>query len=228
MKTKPHILLVEDEPSLGKVIADSLSRQGYEITHALNGEKAYNYFNSQTFQLAILDVMLPNMDGYTLAKQIRNVNKEMPILFLTAKSTTDDLVKGYQSGGNDYLKKPFSLDELYLRISELLKRYATSAIAHDTQILIGKYLYLPIKQELHYEENITKLSKKECDVLQFLYKNKNQITDRKSVLIQLWGDDNFFNTRTMDVFITRLRKHFLKDETIEILNIRGVGYKLIC
>lgn len=228
MKAKSHILLVEDEPSLGKVITDSLKQQGYEITHALNGEKGYNYFNTQPFQLAILDVMLPNIDGYTLAKQMRNVNKEIPILFLTAKNTTEDLIKGYQSGGNDYLKKPFSLDELYLRVMELLKRHTTKEIEQETKVAIGKYLYLPVKQELHFKENIIKLSKKECDVLQFLYKNKNQITDRKSVLLQLWGDDNFFNTRTMDVFITRLRKRFSEDKNIEILNIRGIGYKLIC
>ena len=228
MKDKPHILLVEDEPSLGKVIADSLKQQGYEITHALNGEKGYNYFNTQPFHLLILDVMLPNIDGYTLAKQIRNVNKEIPILFLTAKNTTDDLIKGYQSGGNDYLKKPFSLDELYLRVAELLKRYTDEKVQPNTEIAIGRYIYFPVKQELHYEHSITKLSKKECDVLQFLYENKNQITDRKSVLLQLWGDDNFFNTRTMDVFITRLRKHFAADQNIEILNVRGVGYKLIC
>jgi DNA-binding response OmpR family regulator len=228
MKDRPHLLLVEDEPSLGKVIADSLKQQGYEITHALNGEKGYSYFNTQPFQLVVLDVMLPNIDGYTLAKQIRNVNKEIPILFLTAKNTNDDLVKGYQSGGNDYLKKPFSLDELYLRVAELLKRYNKQPIKQNTEISIGKFIYLPVKQELHFENNIAKLSKKECDVLQFLYDNKNQITDRKSVLLQLWGDDNFFNTRTMDVFITRLRKHFAADPNIEILNVRGVGYKLIC
>lgn len=228
MKDKPHLLLVEDEPSLGKVVADSLKQQGYEVTHALNGEKGYNYFNTQPFQLVILDVMLPTIDGYTLAKQIRIANKEIPILFLTAKNTTEDLIKGYQSGGNDYLKKPFSLDELYLRLSELLKRYRKGKLQHDTEILIGHYMYFPIKQELHHEGNVTKLSKKEGDILQFLYENKNQITDRKSVLLQLWGDDNFFNTRTMDVFITRLRKHLSADRNIEILNVRGVGYKLIC
>ena len=228
MKDKPHILLVEDEPSLGKVISDSLKQQSYKVIHALNGEKGYNHFNTQPFQLIVLDVMLPNMDGYTLAKEIRNVNKEITILFLTAKNTTDDLIKGYQSGGNDYLKKPFSLDELYLRIGELLKRYTNEKEQATAEIVIGNYIYLPVKQELHYKGDITKLSKKECDVLQFLYDNKNQITDRKSVLLQLWGDDNFFNTRTMDVFITRLRKHFSADPNIEILNVRGVGYKLIC
>jgi len=222
------LLLVEDEPFLAKVIEDSLKQKGYQVTYANDGKKGYNLFLNGDFDILVLDVMLPFMDGFTLAKQIRKINQNIPILFLTAKTETIDLVAGYESGGNDYLKKPFSLEELFLRIDQLLKRTIQQNELKLTAIPIGNYLFSHHKQELSFKDEIIKLSSREAELLLLLYKNKNQLTDRKLALLSLWGDDSFFNTRTMDVFITRLRKHLKKDNQIEILNVRGMGYKLIC
>ncbi|WP_199120671.1 response regulator transcription factor [Pedobacter sp. ASV28] len=223
-----HILLVEDEPFLARVIEDSLKQKGYRVTYAADGKKGYNLFLNSAYELLILDVMLPFTDGFTLAKQIRKVNEDVPILFLTAKKEITDLIEGYKSGGNDYLKKPFSLDELFLRVEELLKRTRKQEDSSFTDINIGNYHFNHRKQELTLGKEIIKLSNRENELLWLLYRNKNQLTDRKMALLSLWGDDSFFNTRTMDVFITRLRKHLKNDENIQILNIRGMGYKLIC
>ena len=223
-----RILLVEDEPFLAKVIEDSLVQKNYQVMYASDGKKAYNLFSNGNVDLLILDVMLPAVDGFTLAKQIRKVDDHTPILFLTAKTSTNDLIEGYKSGGNDYLKKPFSLDELFLRIEELLKRNGKSNALDSTEFAIGNYVFQPHKQSLIYANEIIKLSSRESELLLFLYKNKNALTDRKLTLMSLWGDDSFFNTRTMDVFITKLRKHLKKDTSVEIINVRGLGYKLIC
>lgn len=222
------LLLVEDEPFLAKVITDSLEQKGYAVSHAADGKKGYNLFQNSVFDLLILDVMLPHTDGFTLAKQVRQSNELVPILFLTAKTTTTDVIEGYQSGGNDYLKKPFSLEELYLRIEELLKRTLREEQAIAESIVIGNYLFNHPKQELSFKGRTVQLSHREAELLWLLYKNKNKLTERKMVLLSLWGDDSFFNTRTMDVFITRLRKHLQNDESVQILNVRGMGYKLIC
>ncbi len=222
------LLLVEDEPFLAKVIEDSLKQKGYFINHAIDGKKGYNLFLNNRFDLLILDVMLPHTDGFTLAKQVRKIDPNIPILFLTAKTETADLIEGYKSGGNDYLKKPFSLDELFLRVEELLKRNKKEQKPMLDELKIGNYQFSYPKQELTYQTEVIKLSNRESELLWLLYQNKNSLTDRKLALFSLWGDDSFFNTRTMDVFITKLRKHLKKDENIEILNIRGMGYKLIC
>ncbi|SFA51684.1 DNA-binding response regulator, OmpR family, contains REC and winged-helix (wHTH) domain [Pedobacter suwonensis] len=222
------ILLVEDEPFLAKVIEDSLLQKNYQVLHTTDGRKAYNLFLNGDVDLLILDVMLPSMDGFTFARQVRKVDGSTPILFLTAKTTTNDLIEGYKSGGNDYLKKPFSLDELFLRIEELLKRNRKELEVNSMEFSLGKYVFYPNKQILIYADETIKLSSRESELLLLLYKNKNSLTDRKLALISLWGDDNFFNTRTMDVFITKLRKHLKKDSSLEIINMRGLGYKLIC
>ncbi|RZK26748.1 MAG: response regulator transcription factor [Flavobacterium sp.] len=223
-----RILLVEDEPFLAKVIEDSLVQKNYQVMYASDGRKAYNLFLNGNVDLLILDVMLPAIDGFTLAKQIRKVDDHTPILFLTAKTSTTDLIEGYKSGGNDYLKKPFSLDELFLRIEELLKRNGKVNALDSIELSIGNYVFQPHKQSLIYANEIIKLSSRESELLLFLYKNKNALSDRKLTLMSLWGDDSFFNTRTMDVFITKLRKHLKKDPLVEIINVRGLGYKLIC
>lgn len=222
------LLLVEDEPFLAKVVEDSLIKKGYQVTYASDGKKGYNHFLNNKFDLLILDVMLPFMDGFTLAKQIRKVNQHTPILFLTAKTDTIDLVEGYESGGNDYLKKPFSLEELFLRANQLIKKNLNQNALDLSEINIGNFKFSHHKQELRINNQSIKLSSREAELLLLLYQNKNQLTERKMALMSLWGDDSFFNTRTMDVFITRLRKHLKKDERVEILNIRGMGYKLIC
>lgn len=229
MIPKANILLVEDEPYLAQVVKDSLEQVGYTVTHAADGKKAYSLFLNQHFDLCILDVMLPGTDGFTLAKQIRGFGVQVPILFLTARTATKDIIEGYESGGNDYLKKPFSLDELFLRVNELLKRSAVNVLQAQAQLAIGLYQFIPHKQVLQFKaEKEIKLSHRETQLLKMLYDHKNALLERKHVLITLWGDDSFFNTRTMDVFITRLRKHLKNDPAIEIINIRGIGYKLIC
>lgn len=224
------ILLVEDEPFLSRVLKESLEQRNYLVSYAPDGEKAYGLFKNNTFSLCIVDVMLPLMDGFSLVERLRKLNPTVPILFLTAKTSTEDLIKGYKSGGNDYLRKPFSLDELFLRIEELLNRpHFQEQKMKEQQHVIGQFLFSPHKQELRFSgKPEIKLSHKETELLLLLYKNKNAILDRKTTLVSLWRDDNFYNTRTMDVFITKLRKHLKQDPNIEILNIRGLGYKLIC
>jgi len=195
---------------------------------ALDGKQAWQLYTSVKFDMCILDVMMPYKDGFTLAAQIREANLKIPLMFLTAKADIKDVTQGYASGGNDYLKKPFSLDELFLRVAELLKRANPENQLTD-EFTIGSYNFSPKRQELKDSDGtVVKLSHKESQLLLLLLQNKNLVMDRKATLLKLWGDDNFFNTRNMDVYITRLRKKLHKDSTIEIVNIRGFGYKLIC
>lgn len=225
---KIQILLVEDEPFLAKVIKDSLEQRSFSITYAEDGKKAYSLFQNGHFDICIVDVMLPYTDGFTLVKQIRVYNPHIPVLFLTAKTATEDIIEGYKSGGNDYLKKPFSLEELFLRINELLKRTIATLNQPEEKIILGEYFFIPHKQALLFKKEEIKLSHRETSLLLLLYQNKNSLLERKSALMALWGDDSYFSTRSMDVFITKLRKHLRQDPCIEILNIRGFGYKLIC
>lgn len=224
---KHTILLAEDEPFLGKVIKDSLEKEGYAVELAPDGKRAWEIYKSHAFSLCILDVMMPYKDGFSLALQIRNDDPKIPLMFLTAKSDIKDVMAGYASGGNDYLKKPFSLDELFLRVKELLRRAEPENEKSDEH-RIGSYVFLPKRQELKHNGETVKLSHREAQLLVLLLQQKNQVLDRKSALLLLWGDDTFFNTRTMDVYITKLRKKLEGDQSIEILNIRGFGYKLIC
>ena len=222
------LLLAEDEPFLGKVVKESLEKKGYAVMLALDGKQAWQLYTSVKFDMCILDVMMPYKDGFTLAAQIREANLKIPLMFLTAKADIKDVTQGYASGGNDYLKKPFSLDELFLRVAELLKRANPENQLTD-EFTIGSYNFSPKRQELKDSDGtVVKLSHKESQLLLLLLQNKNLVMDRKATLLKLWGDDNFFNTRNMDVYITRLRKKLHKDSTIEIVNIRGFGYKLIC
>lgn len=225
---KIRLLLVEDEPFLAKVIKDSLERLNYEVVHAADGKKAFSLFQNQLYQLCIVDVMLPHTDGFTLVKQIRALGSQVPVLFLTARTATKDVVAGYESGGNDYLKKPFSLEELYLRIHELLKRSSVHPLVEETQLNIGGYQFFFPKQVLKFGLEEFRLSHRESQLLKMLYDHRNALLDRKEALTTLWGDDNFYNTRTMDVFITKLRKHLQLDSSVVIINVRGIGYKLIC
>jgi len=225
---KYKILLAEDEPFLGKVIKESLEKNNYEVILASNGKEAWNLFNEQEFSLCILDVMMPYKDGFTLAVQIREFSKNIPLMFLTAKSDIKDVAQGYASGGNDYLRKPFSLEELFLRVAELLKR-SNSKKQETDELMIGQYIFYPKRQELIKGiKKKVKLSYKEARLLELLLQNKNQVLERKPALMQLWGDDNFFTTRNMDVYITKLRKKLSEDVSVEIVNVRGFGYKLIC
>lgn len=228
MKQPYHILLAEDEPFLAKVVQESLEKKGYTVTLAPDGKQAWQLYTTGAFSLCILDVMMPYKDGFTLAAQIRQTDSKTPIMFLTAKADIKDVTTGYASGGNDYLKKPFSLDELFLRVAELLKRSNQDTCSDDV-LHIGTYTFLQKRQELKGAgQGVVKLSHKESQLLGLLHMHKNDVLDRKAALLQLWGDDSFFTTRTMDVYITKLRKKLNADPNVEIVNIRGFGYKLIC
>ncbi len=219
------ILLAEDEPSLGQIIKESLETRNFEVLLCPNGEHAYKTYKSENPLLLVLDVMMPKKDGFTLAKEIRQENPNIPIIFLTAKSQTEDVVEGFNIGGNDYLKKPFSMEELIVRINSLLKRNKNED--NIGPIALGKFLFDLKKQTLKIHKKTETLTHREAHLLFHLIKNKDQILDRSVILKKLWGDDDFFNARSMDVFITKLRKKLKSDPTIQIINVRGYGYKLI-
>lgn len=224
----PQILLLEDELQLAKVVSETLQRRGYAVTHAKNGRMGLDMFFQSKFNLCIVDVMMPFMDGFSFVKELRQSDQNIPVLFLTARSQDSDVIEGYHSGGNDYLKKPFSLEELILRIQELLKRASFHATQYNQQYAIGNFDFFVTRQELiNKAGNIIKLSHKECELLYLLIQHKNQLLERRTALIKLWGDDNPFNARTMDVFITKIRKHLQTDGSVEIINVRGLGYKLL-
>jgi len=224
-----HILLVEDEPFLAQVVVDSLEQQHYQVTHSADGQQAFDLFVAHPFSLCIVDVMLPGTDGFTLVKQIRQVDQGVPILFLTARTSTKDLMEGYRSGGNDYLKKPFSLEELFLRIQELLKHTHPARAGLADSVFIGRYRFVAHQQSLQLpNQAVVRLSHRETQLLQLLYDHQNQIVERRHILLSLWGDDSYFEGRTLDVFITKLRKHLGGDPAVAILTLRGVGYRLVC
>lgn len=227
--SQPQVLLLEDEPQLARIVSESLQSREFKVTHAANGLQGLDAVRSTAFDICIVDVMLPLMDGFTFVEELRKTDTNTPVLFLTAKSKTEDVVRGFELGGNDYLRKPFSLEELVLRLRELLRRSGHAAEDRAPEaVAIGAYTFAPLKQELWYDEElICRLSHRESELLRLLVQQKNQVLDRKATLLKLWGDDSFFNGRSMDVFVSKLRKHLKKDASVEILNIRGVGYKLI-
>ncbi|WP_338356476.1 response regulator transcription factor [Yeosuana marina] len=227
MNKPTTILLAEDEPALGQIIKESLETRNFDVLLCKDGEQAFEIYQSKNPELLVLDVMMPKKDGFTLAKEIRGIDDQIPIIFLTAKSQTQDVVEGFSIGGNDYLKKPFSIEELIVRINNLLHR---TSIQKTSEIFnIGQYTFDFPKQVLKYkEEQPLQLTHREAHLLFHLIKNKNAVLDRSLILNKLWGNDDFFNARSMDVFITKLRKKLNKDDSIQILNVRGFGYKLIC
>lgn len=225
MSSKTKIILAEDEPALAQIIKESLETRNFEVVLCKNGEEAFDAYTKEKPELLVLDVMMPKKDGFTLAKEIRKLDKKTPIVFLTAKSQTQDVVDGFQLGGNDYLKKPFSMEELIVRIHSLLGRIQPENNEED--IVIGSYLFNLTKQTLNHSGNTLFLTHREASLLHLLVENKNDILDRSLVLKKIWGDDDFFNGRSMDVFITKLRKKLSLDPNIQIINVRSQGYKLI-
>jgi DNA-binding response OmpR family regulator len=223
---KIKVLLAEDEASLGMIVKESLETRGFTVFHAENGEDAFEIYKKENPDILVLDVMMPKKDGFTLAKEIRLENKKIPIIFLTAKSQTSDVLEGFNHGGNDYLKKPFSMEELIVRIKSLLNRIETKT--NVDAIKIGNYSFNLTKQTLESSLEIQQLTHREAQLLFHLFEKKNEILDRTFILNKLWGNDDFFNARSMDVFISKLRKKLKKDTNIKIINIRGFGYKLIC
>lgn len=225
----PQILFAEDEAVLGKLVKEALEReQGFVVDWVKNGEEALDHFREQPPDICILDVMMPVMDGFELARQIRRIREDVPVIFLTARSQTADVLKGFESGGNDYLKKPFSIEELLVRVRELLRRSSgKTATAHPERYELGSYVFVPSTQMLRSPDGDHHLSGKETDLLRELVEHKNGLLDRKTTLLKLWGNDNFFNARNMDVYIARLRKYLARDPSLSIINVRGYGFKLI-
>jgi DNA-binding response OmpR family regulator len=219
------LLLAEDEAALGQIIKESLETRDFEVILCDNGEKAFEKYKSEAPEILVLDVMMPKKDGFTLAKEIRTIDDAIPIIFLTAKSQTQDVVEGFSIGGNDYLKKPFSMEELIARIHNLVSR---KKVQQTSKVLnIGDYSFNFPKQQLQYKTEIpSQLTHREAHLLFHLIKNKNQVLDRSLILNKLWGTDDFFSARSMDVFISKLRKKLNQDENIQIINVRGFGYKL--
>jgi len=223
-----RILYVEDELSLGKIVKESLQSRGFQVHMECDGAKAFAAFKAIQPDVCILDVMLPNKDGFEIAEEIRSVNMAIPVLFLTAKTQTSDVVKGFTMGGNDYIRKPFSMEELIVRIENLLRRKEGKlfTIAADS-VALGKYRFYTNRQLLASDKEEKKLSYRESELLKILYENRDGIIDRKSILTLLWGNDSFFNSRNLDVYINKIRSYLKEDESLQILTIKGVGYRFI-
>lgn len=228
--TKKHnisILYVEDDPTLAFVTKDNLEQFGYKIIHYENGQLALANFTFYKFDVCILDIMLPKMDGFELAKRIREINNEIPILFLSAKSQTEDKIRGLQLGADDYITKPFSIEELRLKIEVFLKRQKITEVAQADEILKVGMFSLKIKNQLLVGENYEKkLTLRETTLLKLFFANPNLLIKREDILKKIWGDDSYFNGRSLDVFMSRTRKYLAKDKNIQIENIRSIGFRL--
>lgn len=227
MSTEAKILLAEDEAALGMIIRESLESRGFEVVFCQDGEEAKKAYEAEAPDILVLDVMMPKLDGFSLVKQVRKKDQFIPIIFLTAKSRTEDVVEGFGYGANDYLKKPFSMEELIVRIQALLNRKA--AVSDNGQYEIGVFAFDCQKQLLIHKPsgNEDRLTHREAHLLDALIRNANELTDRQEILKSLWGNDDFFNARSMDVFISKLRKKLAQDPSIQIINVRGYGYKLV-
>jgi len=226
MSTK--ILYVEDELFLAKIVKESLESRGYEVIMEPDGNKVLPLFIEHRPQICVLDIMLPNKDGFAIAEEIRAIDNNVSIIFLTARSQTGDLVKGFQSGGNDYIRKPFSMEELIARIENMLRLKRGDKPGDKNDIVkIGRYTFHLNHQLLVHDGEERKLSFKESELLKMLYTNRDKIIDRREILNLLWGNDNFFNSRNLDVYTTKLRGYLKNDPQLEILTIKGIGYRFI-
>lgn len=225
---KINILLAEDDNSLGPLLKEYLEAKGYQVTLAEDGEKASQIFFKYNFDLVILDVMMPQKDGYTLAKEIRNANQHIPIIFLTAKSMKEDTLEGFKAGADDYITKPFDMEELLARVQAILRR-SNKTLVQDESVRIfkiGKFTLDSEKQILSIGDKQIRLTSKENQLLRMLCIHKNQILDRSYALRSIWNDDNYFNGRSMDVYVAKIRKYLKEDPNVEIINIHGKGFKL--
>lgn len=225
---KIHVLLVEDEETLAMIVRDTLNGAEFVIDTARDGEEGLRRFFDLRPDVLVADVMMPRMDGFEMVRRIRQTDKRTPVLFLTARSAIQDVVAGFELGANDYLKKPFGMQELIIRIKALAGRaYTPAAPERPALYEIGSYLFNPVTQRLSYAGTDTELSHREAGILQRLCENRNQVVHTQDVLLELWGDDSFFNTRSLHVFITKLRHKLARDPQVRIVNVRGIGYKLI-
>ena len=230
MKKATRIQLCEDDPNLGTLLSEYLKAKGFETTLATDGAEGLKQFKRQTFDFLVLDVMMPVKDGFTWAEDVRQLDRHVPILFLTAKSMKEDTLKGFKVGGDDYMTKPFSMEELTARVTTILKRSAALPDQSDDEIMfeIGEYSFNYNSQKLkHKNEEASKLTTKENELLYLLCKHKNGLLERNYALNAIWGDDNYFNGRSMDVYIAKLRKHLKHDPSVEIINVHGSGFKLL-
>ena len=227
MNKEIKILLVEDDSNLGSITSQYLMAKGFNCHWEENGELGYQSFVKNEYDLVILDVMMPVKDGFSTAKDIRGIDKNIPIIFLTAKSMKEDTLKGFEIGGDDYITKPFNMDELVARINAILKRVSSDSDSYFDDLEIGKLTFNPKMQILSMGDFSVTLTTKESDLLTLLYKNKNNILDRNHALKAIWGDDNYFNGRSMDVYIAKLRKYLKQDDQIQIINVHGRGFKLL-
>jgi len=224
-KPKVKILLAEDDDNLGSLLREYLQIKNYEVDWAVDGEKAFRLFRRAAYDICVLDIMMPVKDGITLATDIRTMNPDVPIIFLTAKSMKEDVLEGFSVGADDYITKPFNMEELIFRIEAILRRTKTSSDA-DIIYHIGRYLFNPQKQTLSLDNEVQNLTTKETDLLKLLCLNANRVLDRNYALKAIWYDDNYFNARSMDVYITKLRKYLKEDRSVQIINVHGKGFRL--
>ena len=225
MNNRIKILIVEDEKMLAEILSDTLSDRNFDVHLAYDGIHALEAIKKESFDVIVSDVMMPNLDGYSLAKKLRNEGCNTPILFITALSATEDVVKGFETGGNDFLKKPFAIDELIVRVKALAGR-AEVMDTQETSYVIGEYEFNPSSKELTIRGEQTTLAAREAAVLVRLCRRRGHVVEASELLKELWGDDNYFNLRSLNVYITRLRNHLKADPTVEIESVRGVGYLL--
>jgi two-component system, OmpR family, response regulator len=228
MEKKIRILVVEDDPNLGTLLTEYLNAKGHQATLADNGQKGFELFFKNQYDFLVLDVMMPVKDGFTLAQEIRKVNKEVPILFLTAKSMKEDTLEGFKAGADDYMTKPFSMDELLARMNAILRRIRGANDPDENPIItLGNIKFDHRKQELSNDGQVQRLTTKENELLKLLASNTNTMVERNFALTAVWGDDSYFNGRSMDVYIAKLRKYLASDPRVEIVNIHGRGFKLV-
>lgn len=226
------ILLAEDDPNLGEILSDYLELKGkFEVKLCADGEEAIRVFNREEFDLCILDIMMPKKDGFTLGKEIRKVNPKVPIIFATAKGMMEDKAEAFGLGGDDYITKPFRVEELLMRINALMKRISATSDSQQEKLPdsfeIGEYYFDYTSQQISRNGLAQKLSTKEAELLRMLCLKKNEVLTREEALLKIWHDDNYFNGRSMDVFLSKLRKYLREDQKVEIVNVHGRGYKLL-
>lgn len=229
MRNKLKILLAEDDPNLGMLLQEYLIAKNYEVVLAKDGNEGLDMFLSgENFDMCLLDVMMPKKDGFSLAKEIRLKDPDIPVIFLTAKSMKEDTIQGFKSGADDYITKPFSIEELLMRIAAIFRRVnKQEPESAPESYTIGTYIFNTVNLKLTLKESSTKLTTKESELLKLFCQNQNKPVSRSFALKLIWGDDSYFNARSMDVYITKLRKHLKEDENIKILNLHGEGFKLI-
>lgn len=225
---KPKVFYVEDEIFLAKIVSETLQSRGYEVTLRTTGENAVETFEAIKPNVCVLDIMLPVKDGFAIADEIREKDATVPIIFLSAKSATNDVINGFKAGGNDYIRKPFSMEELIVRIENVLKQSPGQQQSATEELQIGEFIFYTNRQLLVHPSEERKLSYRESELLKLLYQNRNTVVERKEILNLLWGSDSFFNSRNLDVYITKVRNYLKNDPSIEIITMKGIGYRFVC